>query len=186
MSTLSRVGLASALLAGFVALGSYAVSAQVNSNDNNIAVMDDCLPGDPAWNPTGGCTLKPHQGDVPFAEFGMLLTSPLATIGGMPFLVGHPSWRNEPSHLTVKPGKTVRVTNLGGRGHTFTEVANFGGGFISGLNVGMTPAPECISVTNPPIPLAPGATIRLAAGAPGLHKFECCIHPWMRATIRVE
>jgi hypothetical protein len=51
--------------------------AQVDGNDNNISVMDDCLPGDPGWNPTGGCTLKPHQGDVPQAEFFALLTSPL-------------------------------------------------------------------------------------------------------------
>lgn len=186
MSTLSRAGLTLALLAGFVALGNYAVTAQVKGNDNNISVMDDCLPGDPAWNPTGGCTLKPHEGDVPFGEFGALLRSPLATIGGAPFLVGHPSWRNEPSHLTVNPGKTVRVTNHGGRGHTFTEVANFGGGFVGVLNVGMTPAPECVSATNRPIPLAPGATIELTASGAGLHKFECCIHPWMRATIRVE
>jgi len=21
---------------------------------------------------------------------------------------------------------------------------------------------------------------------PGLHKFQCCIHPWMRAAVRVE
>ncbi|MGD9902171.1 MAG: hypothetical protein AB7U83_01780 [Vicinamibacterales bacterium] len=173
-------------LAAGLALGSYAVTAQVNGNDNRISVMDDCLPGDPAWDPTGGCTLKPHQGDVPNAEFGALLRSPLATINGVSFLIGHPSWRNEPSHLTVRPGKTVRVTNHGGRGHTFTEVANFGGGFVAGINVGLTPAPECVSTTNPPMPLAPGATIELAAGAPGLHKFECCIHPWMRATIRVE
>lgn len=92
--------------------------AQVDGNDNNIAVMDDCLPGDPAWNPTGGCALKPHQGDVPQAEFGALLRSPL-TIPPNGFLIGHPSWRNEPSHLTVSSGKKVRVTNKGGRGHTF-------------------------------------------------------------------
>jgi plastocyanin len=186
MKTLSRIGLALAAIAAIAAFGSLAVTAQVNGNDNNIAVMDDCLPGDPAWAPTGGCTLKPHQGDVTAAEFNGLLRSPLAVIGGVSFLVGHPSWRNEPSHLTVGPGKTVRVTNHGGRGHTFTEVANFGGGFVAPLNVGMAPAPECVNPASPPILLAPGATVELAAGAPGLHKFECCIHPWMRATVRVE
>jgi plastocyanin len=191
MKTLSRIGVALASVAAIAAFGSLAVTAQVNGNDNKIAIMDDCLPGDPGYTvETGGCTLKPHQGDVPAAEFGGLLRSPLAVITGatgpVSFLVGHPSWRNEPSHLTVRPGKTVRVTNHGGRGHTFTEVANFGGGFVAPLNVGMTPAPECVNPASPPLLLAPGATVELAAGAPGLHKFECCIHPWMRATVRVE
>ena len=185
MNTLSRIGLALAAVVTFVAVGNYAVTAQVNGNDNNISVMDDCLPGDPDWNPTGGCTLKAHQGDVSFAEFGQLLVSPL-TVPPNGALVGHPSWRMEPSHVTTTESKTVRVTNRGGRGHTFTEVADFGGGFIGGLNIGLTPAPECVSTTNPPVGLAPGATIDLTATGPGLHKFECCIHPWMRATIRVE
>jgi plastocyanin len=186
MKTLFRALPALALVVvALVALGNYTATAQVNGNDNNISVMDDGLPGDPGWNPTGGCTLKRHQGDVPAAEFLALLTSPL-TIPPSGALVGHPSWRNEPSHLTAKQGKKVRVTNRGGRGHTFTEVANFGGGFVPPLNVGMTPAPECVNPENPPIPLNPGATIELTAIGPGLHKFECCVHPWMRATIRVE
>ena len=184
MRTLSKVIPAAAVVLGVVALGNYIATAQVNGNDNNIAGMDDCLPGDPAWNPTGGCALKPHQGDVPTAEFGALLRSPLAVIGGVPFLVGHPSWRNEPSHLTAQAGKSVRVTNKGGRGHTFTEVANFGGGFVPLINVGLIPAPEC--APGRPINLAPGASIELTASGEGLHKFQCCIHPWMRATIRVE
>jgi hypothetical protein len=46
----------------------------------------------------------------------------------------------------------------------------------------MTMAPECAQAA----PLNPGATIVLTANGPGLHKFQCCIHPWMRATVRVE
>jgi plastocyanin len=172
-----------ALLAGYWAAGTFSITAQVNGNDNRISVMDDCLPGDPGWNPTGGCTLFPHQGDVPFAEFGALLVSPL-TNPPNGALVGHPSWRNEPSHLTVSEGKTVRVTNDGGRGHTFTEVEHFGGGFVAQLNIGLTAAPECAPAAT--IPLPGGATQQLTNLEPGLHKFQCCIHPWMRATIRVE
>ena len=170
------------LVVCFWAIGDFVATAQVDGNDSNISVMDDCLPGDPGWNPTGGCGLKPHQGDVSFAEFGALLTSPL-TIPPNGFLIGHPSWRNEPSHVTVKAGKTVHVSNRGGRGHTFTEVTDFGGGIIPPLNIGLSPAPQC---TQGAIPLAPGATVTLTSLAPGLHKFQCCIHPWMRATIRVE
>ena len=31
----------------------------------------------------------------------------------------------------------IKVTNRGGRGHTFTEVAEFGGGRVPPLNVGL-------------------------------------------------
>jgi hypothetical protein len=53
MRSASTVVLVLALAAGFWALGQTGVAAQVQGNDNNIAIMDDCLPGDPAWNPTG-------------------------------------------------------------------------------------------------------------------------------------
>lgn len=183
MRMLPKLLVASVLCASIVGVASFIATAQVNGNDNNIAVMDDCLPGDPAWDPTGGCTLKPHQGDVSAGEFFALLRSPL-TVPANGALIGHPSWRNEPSHVTTPAGKRIRVTNTGGRGHTFTEVANFGGGFVGVLNIGLTPAPEC--APNNVVPLAPGATVELTASGPGLHKFQCCIHPWMRATVRVE
>jgi plastocyanin len=183
MSTLSRVGFAAALVTGFAAFATLAVTAQVKSNDNKIDIVDNCLPGDPGWDATGGCQLNEKQGDVPNAEFGALLRSPL-TIPPNGYLIGHPSWRNEPSHITTPSGKAVKITNRGGRVHTFTEVANFGGGRIGGLNIGLTAAPEC----NPEetTDLAPGASTTFAIAAPGLHKFQCCIHPWMRATVRVQ
>jgi len=182
MRTMRAGAVVLALLVSCWAVGNLVVRAQVTSHDNNIAIMDNCLPGDTGWNPTGGCGLKPHQGDVPFAEFGALLVSPL-TIPPNGALIGHPSWRNEPSYLTVDEGKTVHVTNKGGRTHTFTEVASYGGGFVAGLNIGLTQAPACSPALA--VPLAPGATDQLTGLAPGLHKFQCCIHPWMRAAIRV-
>jgi plastocyanin len=156
------------------------VPTQARSNDPRVAVLDDCEPTDAAWAPTGGCALKEKDGDVTMSEFGALLFSPLGP-GGV--LIGHPSWRNEPSHLVVGSGKTVRLTNNGGRGHTFTEVANFGGGFVFPLNGALAPAPECLV---PTALMAPGEKADLTGLAPGLHRFQCCIHPWMRATIRVE
>lgn len=118
-------------------------------------------------------------------RLGALLVSPL-TLPPNGFLIGHPSWRNEPSHLTAKEGKRIRITNNGGRGHTFTEVAEFGGGFIAQLNIGLTPAPEC--QPGLVVRLNPGDRTEIIATATNdpLHKFQCCIHPWMRATIRVE
>jgi plastocyanin len=149
-------------------------------DDNNVAIIDKCDPADPAWQPTGGCLLKPNQGDVTNAEFGALLFSPLGP-GKMVF--GHPAWRNNPSYLTIHSGSTVHVKNKGGRTHTFTEVADFGGGFVPPLNGGLTAAQECLAM---PPTVAPGAKVTVTGLAPGLHKFQCCIHPWMRAAVRVE
>jgi hypothetical protein len=62
----------------------FGLSAQVPSRNNTIVLMDNCLPGDPGWDPSGGCSQKPNLGDVSQMEFGQLLSSPL--ISG---LVGH-------------------------------------------------------------------------------------------------
>ena len=101
-----------------------------------IRILDTCDPTDPTWASVGGCLRE--EGDVTLDEFNALLVSPLSLA-----TVGHPSWRNEPSYLRIEPGEAVRVRNEGGRGHTFTEVATFGGGRVPPLSRGLTPAPEC-------------------------------------------
>ena len=80
------------------------------------------------------------------------------------------------------------MRNEGGRLHTFTEVAQFGGGRVPPLNIGLTMAPECQLAMGAmdPNEVPPGARRRLDGLAPGVHRFMCCIHPWMRATIRVS
>ena len=142
---------------------------------NYIAILDDCDPDDPTWAPSGGCTRK--SGAVTNAEFTAFLASPLSPTT----VVGHPSWRNEPSYVKVDAGESVRVTNEGGRTHTFTEVAEYGGGRVPPLRVGLTQAAECPTATN----LLPGTTIEIDGLAVGTHKFQCCIHSWMRAAIKV-
>ena len=160
------------------ALGSLTVTAQSNSNDNRISMIDSCDPNDPEWAPQG-CFKR--GGDVTFDEFGELLTTPL---GGS--LIGHPAWRNEPSHLTAGSGRTIKVTNNGGRGHTFTKVTQFGGGTIGGLNVGLARADGCPASPANLAVVLPGDSIEVKGLSADLHRFQCCIHPWMRATIRVE
>jgi hypothetical protein len=147
---------------------------------SQILVLDDCDPNDPAWAPTGGCTLK--NGRVTNREFNELLVSPL-TIPPFLSVIGHPAWRNEPSYIDIFTGKSVKVTNAGGRAHTFTEVAQFGGGRVPPLNLGLTPAPECL-VPGPN--LLPGATMRIENLGVGIHRFQCCIHPWMRGLVAVS
>ena len=140
-----------------------------------IEILDYCDPSDPAWAPTGGCTLK--DGDVTLAEFNSLLESVKSSA-----VVGHPAWRFEPSFAETQPDNTLHVVNLGGRAHTFTEVAVFGGGFVPPLNKGLEMAPECASAEVIP----PRTRVVLSGIAEGDHKYQCCIHPWMRALIKVE
>ena len=152
-----------------------------DDRNKEVVMLDNCEPTDPGWTPTGGCKLKPKRGDVSASEFFELLFSPLYPSGA---IVGHPSWRNEPSYLSIDEGRRVRVRNRGGRGHTFTEVEDFGGGFVPDLNGDLEQAPECL--TGEVIVVEPGRRIQMRDLTPGLHKFQCCIHPWMRAAIRVE
>src|SRR5882757_10677078 len=51
-------------------------------------------------------------------------------------------WDFEPDTLKVKEGGTLFVSDQGGEPHTFTEVKQFGGGFIEGLNSGDKVVPE--------------------------------------------
>jgi plastocyanin len=149
-----------------------------DDNNRKIAIRDDCDPRDPGWTPTGGCALE--RGDVPFAEFGVELQSPLAPTS----VIGHQAWRNDPPYLKIREGESVRVRNSGGRTHTFTEVANFGGGKIPNpaLNKGLVTAPECPTSRD----LPPGTGVTLKNLSEGNHRFQCCIHPWMRAIVKVK
>ena len=155
-----------------------------NRGNRTIELVDDCDPDDPAWLPIG-CLQR--DGDVTAAEFNQFLRSPLYDNIPPPgvepglFLVGHPSWRNDPSHVVIEEGKGIRVRNVGGRPHTFTQVAQFGGGVIPPLNVGTQPAPECANHVR----LEAGEEARITASGEGIQRFQCCFHPWMRATVRV-
>ena len=181
MGKLLRVLTVCALAVSLASTASAQSSSGVtNASQKKIAVLDDCDPGDPGWNPTGGCHLDAKEGDVSLAEFQLLLNSPLSTA-----VVGHPSWRNEPSYATVTPGTSIRVTNEGGRGHTFTKVAQFGGGVVPPLNTGLLPAPECLGPAFAATTVEPGASIDVTPAGAGIHRYQCCIHPWMRAAIKV-
>jgi plastocyanin len=102
----------------------------------------------------------------------------------------NPNWDFEPDTLKVKEGTVISVTDQGGEPHTFTEVKHFGGGFIAGLNDGQATIPECqggfgkVDVAKTRI--LQGSTIQVSNLSKGTHKFECCIHPWMRMEVEVK
>ena len=99
-----------------------------------------------------------------------------------------PAWRFAPDGLSLAAGGTIDAYNRGGEFHTFTEVAAYGGGCIDVLNgiLGLTPVPECsipgiLGTTG----VAAGEELETAPLGPGVHRFQCLIHPWMRTTVTV-
>lgn len=105
------------------------------------------------------------------------------------FKGGDPAWRFNSKRPEVRTGETVRATNTGGEVHTFTEVAAFGGGFVPELNgpLGLTPVPECVTpaIVDPTF-IPAGGSLDVPGLSQGLHRFMCCIHPWMLAEVNVK
>lgn len=106
---------------------------------------------------------------------------------------GHPDpkWDYEPDELEVTEGTVLNVANEGGEPHTFTEVRQFGGGFIGQLNgASAAPAPECAGgfsrVEVARTRILQGSSVNVTGLSRGEHHFQCCIHPWMRVTVDVK
>jgi hypothetical protein len=106
---------------------------------------------------------------------------------------GHPDrkWDFEPDTVNMTEGTILSVVDQGGEPHTFTEVKHFGGGFIPQLNgPGEHTIPECaggfgrIGVAR--TRLLQGSQVQITGLSKGEHRFECCIHPWMRVKVEVK
>jgi plastocyanin len=101
-----------------------------------------------------------------------------------------PGWDFEPDSLRIKKGTTLVVVDQGGEPHTFTEVAQFGGGFIGPLNAGEKTAPECAggfsNVAVAKTRILQGSQFLIPGLSKGKHFFQCCIHPWMRTEVDVK
>ena len=98
------------------------------------------------------------------------------------------AWHFAPGVVRLREGQAFQARNSGGELHTFTEVEEFGGGFIPELNDltgNPVPAPECLDVASLEF-IAPGETNEAEVEPPGTHRYMCCIHPWMRATVTVR
>ena len=50
-------------------------------------------------------------------------------------------------------------------------------------NFGLETAAECLGSSATDVP--PGATLKVKGLSEGDHRFQCCIHPWMRTLIKV-
>lgn len=108
---------------------------------------------------------------------------------------GHGAWRFKSDTLNARPGEHIHVHNTGGEAHTFTRVAELGGGCVPDLNIplGLEPVAECASDTPAPPPIffetlvPPGGAMDVSAPmSPGTYTYMCLIHPWMVSTITVR
>jgi hypothetical protein len=176
-----RLNFRTAVWTVFAAIAALSLSGGVGAvqGDKKFRLYDDCEPT--SFNAVLGEGVCVGNGHTTFAEF----------IGELAATQDAHKWRNQPSQALLNIGRPTIIENRGGEYHTFTEVAEFGGGFVDALN-GISgnpvPAPECLGLVDiiHPGALAEGPT----AGSPGLpvgtHKFQCCIHPWMRTVIEVS
>jgi plastocyanin len=152
-------------------------SASASQTTRHLNMLDDCDPV--SFNAVIGPGTCTKDGSTAFQDFvGQLLAMGQA-----------PAWRFAPTTLKLPAGATIVAFNKGGEDHSFTEVANFGGGCVQVLNdlLGLTPVPECGNPALFPGTIAEqGGSTQTAALAPGVHLFECLIHPWMRTTVTVK
>jgi hypothetical protein len=106
-----------------------AAGSSATSTTRQVQVLDDCDPA--TFNAAIGPGTCIKDGGTTFSEFiAQLLAQGRA-----------PAWRFTPEQLRLDPGGVLQANNRGGEDHTFTEVANFGGGCIQALNdlLGLTP-----------------------------------------------
>ena len=144
--------------------------------DAQVSAEDQCDPA--SFNAALGAGTCTKQGNVTLSAFNNELNSTHQVA----------AWQFVPNAFSIRVGQAITVRNDGGEKHTFTEVAAFGGGIVPSLNTASgnpQEAPECAALAANAM-IAPGATFRAdAATVVGVQPYQCCIHPWMRATVTV-
>jgi hypothetical protein len=168
-----------AVWAAFAAVALLSLTAGVGAvqGDKKFRMYDDCDPATFAEVP-GGCI---GNGKTTLDELIEELVEKQDA---------H-KWRNQPEQAHLNVGRPTLIENRGGEVHTFTKVAEFGGGFVPQLNgiLGLDPVPECVPQLVDFIPAGAVVEGPVAGSADlpvGINRFQCCIHPWMRTVIEVD
>ena len=179
-----------AVVIAVVALGPSQTGQAVETR--TIMMHDACSP---SFNDVFGPGTCSNVGGVPFEKFIQVLMH-AGSIG---------SWAFDPGIVRITEGTAFQASNGGGETHTFTEVDEFGGGFIdplNGLSGNLEPAFECVAhdahgeplrdadgnlIPGPDVEfIPPGAKSDKEVEEAGTFKYQCCIHPWMRTKIVVR
>lgn len=150
-----------------------------SSSVEEVRINDRCDAA--TFPPEAGCQ---GSGDITFQKFLEKLN---------PKDGGHGAWRfHFGGHLSQ--GQSFRIVNEGGEPHSFAEVSAYGTGVVPPLNDALPPGtPPAVAVGFASLEAANAATIVLpnerkdmAGLSPGVHKFQCLIHPWMRLDLEVR
>ena len=194
-NTLIRLTILAPIIISLIASG-FSIVSHAKEGRKPVLITDDCEPVSFNLAFPGSCS---GSGKTTFDKFIAQLTEHQNAF----------RWMFAPRESTMPVGKTLGLGNTGGETHTFTRVAEFGGGFVLPLNVlsaNPVPRPECTTgeVLVPGVMLKPRpdgpANIFIEPGEeeegptagdailPAGHtvKFQCCIHPWMRTEMRVN
>jgi plastocyanin len=144
--------------------------------DASVSMQDECDPA--TFNAALGPGTCVRQGKVTFGQFNSELAASKSVA----------EWQFVPTALAVRVGQSIQAMNNGGETHTFTEVAQFGGGMVPALNAASgnpVEAPECTALTSVDL-VAAGSVFTTAPETDvGTEHYQCCIHPWMRTTVTV-
>ena len=174
MSRRVFINFAAAVCIALAGAGAAASAAGIRT----VAIMDQCDPAtfDAAVGP-GTCV--GNAGGVPFDMF----------IAEVAKTQQAGAWHFAPGVVRMSDGEALQARNNGGETHTFTEVAQFGGGLVDILNQlsgNPVPAPECNPGNREIQFVPPGGKTDPDLEEPGVHHYQCCIHPWMRTDIIVR
>ena len=156
--------------------------AESSPSSAQVVALDEC---DPA---TFNAALGPDFcHNVTLGAFTTLSDLFAKAAAGTP----DPGWDFEPDLVHMKKDAILDVVDQGGEPHTFTEVGQFGGGFIPLLNApGENMVPECANgfanVAVAKTRILQGSHTQITGLSRGEHLFECCIHPWMRVKVEVK
>jgi len=172
MSRMKQITIALGLAA---AITGVAATLMADESVQRVDVRDDCDPA--TFNAAVGDGTCVGDGDTTFADFLAEVTAHQSA----------EKWRFNPDRIS-EPRNLV-AHNRGGETHTFTPVKEFGGGVVPLLNdLSGNPkvAPECADPAQFGASVVPpgqnSKEFKASAGSPT--RFQCCIHPWMRTTVR--
>jgi hypothetical protein len=159
------------------ALTAAAARLTADSGPQVVQVRDDCDPATFNSGPPDGPGLGHICGGDGGTTFGEFIAELQATQRAE-------HWRFNPDQMSEP--QNIVAQNRGGETHSFTKVAKFGGGQVDVLNAlsgNPVPAPECLAASVGATFVGPGQNLKVD-GVAGGDKYQCCIHPWMRTTVR--